>query len=252
MAVHGKLQLSERVSERLEAELGVEILNVSASGYSPQEELNLLQQLNLKMSGLLVVHFIFEGNDLVDSRRWREWSRRSSNYPNSGLLKVLLRTLDRPRRSVGTRRVGSYKGASGNREDVFFLYDGKRTDDSIGEFDHLSADLAAGHRALRQRGATTVIVFVPSKLSVMGEYVDWPKGSTLSDPRMWSSTFSGRLRAFAVSENVEFFDLTPPLKTAATEGLLPYFTDDTHMNSLGHSLASKAMAPWLRPMVDRM
>ena len=246
--VAGLVPVEEILTERLERALGVEVLNVSQSGDSPQEELIRFETTGLDPRGRIVVQFIFEGNDLEDSRVWRLWRERNggSRYPESGLLKTLLRILHAPRRSAGMRRRGTFALSNGGNETVYFLYDARRTNTNLGEFEYLARGLAEGHRKLRELGADTALVFVPTKLAVLGDLVTWPAGSDLDDRALRNSEFRRTLGEFAGREGIPFFDLTEPLRVAATSGVLPYFADDTHLNPGGHAAAAQALVLWLR------
>src|SRR5207247_7280932 len=49
-------------------------MNVAVSGQGPQEEEELLFSTGLPLQGRLLLHFVFEGNDLLDSAAWRRGS----------------------------------------------------------------------------------------------------------------------------------------------------------------------------------
>jgi hypothetical protein len=250
--VAGLLPIEQIVSERLERELGVEVLNVSASGDSLQEELLRLRSLDLDLDGRLVVQFIFEGNDQSDSAEWRAWlsHQDASEYPESGIVKTVLAMLHAPRRSAGRRRSGVYTTADGLGERVYFLNDAARIDSHRAEFPVIADALREARRDLDGQGARYALVFVPAKLTVLGPQMTWDEDSALSDTRLQRSLFRDDMRQFAEREELPYFDTTEALQAAARQGVLPYFCDDTHLNGAGHGLVARTLAPWLRQLLD--
>ena len=144
------------------------------------------------------------------------------------------------------RRRGTVALSNGGNETVYFLYDARRTNTNLGEFEYLARGLAEGHRKIRELGADTALVFVPTKLAVLGDLVTWPAGSDFDDRALRNSEFRRTLGEFAEREGIPFFDLTKPLHVTATSGVLPYFADDTHLNPEGHAAAAQALVLWLR------
>jgi hypothetical protein len=247
--VAGKLPISEILTERLEHDYSIRTLNVSSIGYSPQEELALLEDLGINLNCRLIVQFIFEGNDLTDSRNWRQWRADGSHhYPESGLVKTLLRQLDGPKIKAASGRSGKFNEANGHEAEIYFLYDAGQVVELIDEFGPLSEDLKTSQTALEKKGAKLALVFVPSKLTVLGPVITWPSGSKLSAPALWDSLLPQKVRAYAQQMNIPYHDLTDDLRAAAKKGQLPYFPTDTHLNSLGHRIMAAALAPFLRDL----
>ena len=48
-----------------------------------------------------------------------------------------------------------------------------------------------------------------------------------------------------LSQEVRFLDLTPVLRTKAQAGVLPYFSDDSHLNEVGHEVVAEALAEFV-------
>jgi hypothetical protein len=244
---------ADTLTERLERALRASVLNVAEPAYAPAEEAIRLESLRLPERPRLVVQFLFEGNDLADTASFRAWSARSvrTGWPESGLGKSLLAALHAPRRGVAERRVGVFAGALGD-ELVWFLYDAERIERDMGEMAALKATLADLRRRTLGSGGRYAIVFVPMKLRVLHSLVRFPENSALRDPRMAASRFAPDLSAWAASEGIPTFDLTPALRAVAEAGTLPYFPADTHLSAAGHAAAAAALEPWLRALLAEL
>ncbi|MEE8468473.1 MAG: hypothetical protein V3T22_08465 [Planctomycetota bacterium] len=245
--VAGLVPIDEIVSERVERALGVSVLNVSDLAYSPQEELSRLESLALPARDRLVVHFIFEGNDLADSRVWRARANHpgSSAWPASGFVKSLLAALHGPKRAAGARRSGRFVTATGDQPVVHFLYDSRRIDANIGEFSFIARAIQGAARDMRAGGGRYAVVFVPMKLRVLHGSCSWGEGSELSEPRFARSSFLAKLAEACAAEEIPLLDLTPGLEVAARGGRLPYFAADTHLNPFGHGVMAEVLGPWI-------
>lgn len=248
--VAGLLSIEDIVTERLERGIGRAVLNVSVTRTAPQEQLAIFDLVRPEPACHVVLHFLFEGNDLTDSMTWRKWfAAGSRHYPRSGLIKTVMTFLKRPKRGVGTQdRHGSFRRADGGREEVYFLYDASKIASTAAEFELMGKDLAIGHRALREAGARVAVVVVPAKLSVVGSFIDWPDGAALADPTRWRSSFAESARSYAAREDLPFHDLTGDLRAAARNGVLPYFPTDTHLNADGHRIMAAALAPLIEQL----
>jgi hypothetical protein len=246
--VAGLLPVESIVTEQLERSLGVPVLNVAEVGYGPQEELARFDATGLGRDRL-IVHFIFEGNDLGDSYEWRQWRKRTieTPWPKSGLTKSVLRLLDGPRRAAGRRRTGLFPLDASSRETVYFLYDTQLID-SESEWGHLREVLIAARDDVVSRGGRYAVVLVPAKLTVLHPFCAWPAESELDDPARWESALRSDLAQFCTDEAIPHLDLTTALRGVAATGELPYFANDTHLNERGHEAMAEALAPWLEAL----
>ncbi len=245
--VAGLVPIDSIVSERVEKLLGIAVLNVSEVGYSPQEELIRLEALGLPLQDKLVVHFIFEGNDLSDSMRWRARSNRSASsaWPESGFMKSLLRTLHRPKRTAGRERSGHFVTAAEDDQEVYFLYDSRRIDACIDEFSFIARAMQGAARKILDEGGSYAVVFIPTKIRVLHGFCTWPEGSGLSDPQLAQSSMFSRLAQACEEAGIPLLDLTPSLVAASGEGRLAFFAADTHLNAVGHEVMANALGPWI-------
>lgn len=249
----GLLPLEDTVTERLEAKLNTAGMNISEPGYSPQEELIRLETTGLDLPGKVVLHFIFEGNDLTDSQAWRAWQMRrfESEWPSSGLITNLLSLLHAPKTGVADRRFGFFTNRLGKEVKIYFLYDGLQIVSQMNEMPFLEAAFTEAKRDLETRGGVYAIVFVPAKITVLHEYCAWPKGSDFASAERWESPFRAALAEFCARAGIPCQDLTAPLEVLAREGNLPYFAADTHLNAAGHEAAASFLAPWISSLISR-
>ena len=120
--------IEQILTERIEASIGRVVLNVSEPGYSPQEALLRMRMSSPELVGKLIVQFIFEGNDLSDSIRWRQWCNDSGfSFLSSSVL--LARALDRLKWANpdnAKRRRGDFREAQDSRGEVYFFHDARK------------------------------------------------------------------------------------------------------------------------------
>lgn len=249
--VAGLVPVESIVTERLQRSLGVSVLNVSEVGYSPQEEVIRFQNTGID-ANRLIVHFIFEGNDLGDSYEWRQWRDRAlaTEWPASGLVKSALRLLDEPRRAAGRRRIGRCSTGASPPQTVHFLYDTLRSDRES-EWVHLREALLEARDQVLSNGGRYAIVVVPSKLTVLHSFCSWPAGSELDDPARWQGgSLRPNIAQLSADEGIPHLDLTAALRQVTAGGELPYFASDTHLNERGHQAMAESLAPWIAELVE--
>jgi len=242
--------VEETMAERVEDQLGVTTLNVSESGYSAEEGLIRLESTGADPSGKLIVHFIFEGNDLSGSATWRSWLERPFEYdwPASGLLKNLLTVLHSPKAPTAATRCGIFSDRRGEEVAIYFLYDAVTVAGRMEAFDGLAAYLADSGKRIESQGGTYAIVFLPSKYTVYHQYCRWPEGSDFESLGEWTSPFGSKLAEVCKESGIPFRDVTPPLQDLAARGILTFFPADTHLNSRGHESIALFLESWIRDL----
>jgi hypothetical protein len=231
------------VSAQLEQRLRRPVMQVALIGYSPQGEQALFRQLGLDVRGRRVVQFIFEGNDIKDSRSDRLGSARAGgageDTPLSRLVWWQLMTLSEP--TVGIAPLNSC--AIGDRSYTFYWTRGafEGLEDEIpivtGALERFAAEI-------RARGGEYAVVFVPKKLRVLGEVCRFREDSPLRDLGANLGPLRDRLHAWSATSGVALLDLTEPLQAAARAGTVPWFEADTHWNELGQQIAADELARW--------
>lgn len=254
--VGGLVPVDELLSARLERATAHKVMNLALLSLSLQAEADLLDDLDLPLRDRLVVQFVFEGNDLLDSRDYRRaadlaeagppernslWDRSLSHK----LVRVVQR-LTNPVAPEGLRQVGFVGGR---------LYTFLWTSLSFaGLEDQIPYALAAAESVrdhVSGRGGRYVAVFIPSKLRVLGPLASWPAGSILKD---YSRHLNDEMRSAVVRwagwSDVPLLDLTKALSESARAGRIPWFPGDTHWNAIGHEVAAAQLAQW-GPIANR-
>jgi lysophospholipase L1-like esterase len=245
------IPIDQTVTERMQAQLGREVWNVSELGSSPQESLLRLESVVTNLESKLVLHFVFEGNDLVDSMQWRAWCDRpgKSDWPSNGILFSCSELLKKP--SPASRSRSHYAdcsgGGDGSRERVYFYHSPDRVEEYLAEMKHIGRAVRDAHLRYSDLGANYAVVFVPMKYTVMARFCEWPTDSEFRMPPGAESEFLNALRA-ELGQDIPLFDATQTLVIEAGEGRRPYFAKDTHLNSIGHDALARALAPWVKSL----
>jgi len=240
------------VTERLEAILGVPVMNVSEPGYALQEEIIRLERTGLPLAGRLVVQFISEETDLFDSRDWRQWREApsKSTWPTSGPTKVLLAALHRGRRTAAPPPFGRFQTRDG--ELIFYFYPQEEQDaDVMHEMPRLEADLLDARARIEAAGGHYALVLVTARFAALEVGTVWPEGSPFLGWKQSDRLFAAAMQAFAEREGIPYHDLTPVLQGMARDGEAPFPFDDSHMTARAHDAVAHDLAPWLRELRDR-
>ncbi|MDH5513825.1 MAG: hypothetical protein OEY45_01560, partial [Gammaproteobacteria bacterium] len=206
--VAGLVPVEDTVSERLEKALNTRVMNISQIGYSPQESLGRLEDTGLSLDGRLVVHFIFEGNDLLDHKRWRNtfygevekpWiptvNRESVKvpWPDSGLVKTLLNMLLMHKKVLPEKRSAICRTAEETSEKVYFFYDAEMIRENMSEFPQLVSLLEKASVNVKSRGGKYAVVYIPTKISVLHEHCSFETDSHYADPSTRESLLGDQL-----------------------------------------------------------
>lgn len=257
------VQQEQTLPARLAAEFGVDVANLGVGGYGPQQELIVLRRDALALHPKLVFWAFFEGNDLIDERRFGVDAKDASTvqvaksgFPQRSFTKSALtfvtqlctprrtRDSEQARKLIGTLRVpGQSHGAT-----LYFSFPAHPlTADDQKSFAHVTRLLEQAHAACAQAGAEFVVVFVPDKFRVYRELCDVPPDATT---RGWTpNDLPDRFAAWAASTTTRFVDLTPTLTAAAGNGALLYFIDDGHWNADGQAVAAAELARQTRALL---
>ncbi|MBI4516669.1 MAG: hypothetical protein HY699_12730 [Deltaproteobacteria bacterium] len=244
------------VSSRLRQLLGVEVANLGLSGYGPQQELLVLRRYGLPLRPQVAVWFFFEGNDLLDVERYRQFARHSAEYvqeldrfANRSFTKQTILALGRLTTSNGIS-----DGAEAQRrscrlrhpydEEARTLYFGfaaaPLSPAELASLEIAQHQLLEAQRLSAASGTTLLLAYVPTKFRVYGELCDFAEDAY---PRAWTlNDLPVRLEGWARANDIAYVDLTAPLKQAAANGALTYFADDGHWSATGHEVVAKTIA----------
>lgn len=240
------LPFEATLCSRLEQTLARPVVNLALIGIGVQQERDLLRAAGVPLKGRLVLHFVYEGNDLVDSEKYRALAageapavaRVETTFTWNALLR-LQRALQ-PVDPIAQRRCGTIGGTT-----YTFLWTGEQMRGKDAELAPILTALDETCRLVEAAGGRYAVVAIPDKLRILGPFCAWPAGSELAD---WKSHCSPLLQAvaqWAEERRVPELDLTDALQRAAAAGRIPWWPGDTHWNAAGHEAAGQAVAAFL-------
>jgi hypothetical protein len=234
----------QTVTARVERILRRPVMQVALIGLGPQEEHQLFRDTQLDVRGKSIIQFVFEGNDLLDSRRFRqpvsnapdEW-RKGGSLVNQ--IWRILATVTQPTLGISALRSCTISGqtfAFGWMRESFAGLEG--------ESEFITDALQHFADEVRARGGEFAVAFVPTKLRVLGPSCSLPKVSDLTDLSVHLGPLRAHVLAWSKASGVKVLDLTEPLQAATGKGRIPWFWGDTHWNAAGHEAAAQALTDW--------
>lgn len=246
--VVGALVPSEQtVSGQLEKTLRHPVMQVALLGRGPQEVQALFREASLPVQGRLVLQFVFEGNDLLDSRRFRtegelDVAPAPPTARDRSFVQNLVLALQRWTQPVhGAARlrtctIGDERFAFGWTRDAFAGHED--------ELVHIASSLESFDAEIRAAGGRFAVVVVPTKLRVLGPHCQFSDESDLRSVDDHLGPLPAYLRAWSTRSGIPVLDLTDALSAAMTHGEVPWLALDTHWNAAGHAVAAQTIATW--------
>lgn len=234
------------VTARLEQAIGRSCVNVALIGLAPQEaqaEFLALEPVP-DLQGRLVLQFLCEDNDLLDSRALRQPAAapaQTSLWSRTLIERTILalQAWTQPEVAEARRRTGRF-----GDQDVRFLW--RHEPDSVLEQEVaviLSA-LESFARQVTDRGGAYGVVLIPTKLRALGPHCSFPPDTDLAPAERACSPLAAPLAAWSHRTGIAVLDLQDDLSAAAAAGRLTWFSDDTHWNATGAEVAAHAVAAW--------
>ncbi len=95
-------------------------------------------------------------------------------------------------------------------------------------------------------GGRYLVVFIPSKLRVVGPFCRWPERSALTEYESHLSPFRDFVIKRCKETSIALLDLTDGLIRSARAGNVPWYPGDSHWNERGHEVAAEMLAEWIR------
>lgn len=266
------------MSEKLNAVSGLSTFNLGRSFYGPYQYVELLKRYGLAIKPKYALFCFFAGNDIEDIQRYRKWlggggydfyydfSRKSffgryrvalsdtvsflSKYVKSFLSKYVQgRTIQTDWKKqihpdLGLIRLGDKKVR------MRFLYWNQHASAeqllSSEEWQALKSLLIEFKRLSIENGITPVIVFIPSKIQVYGDYYTHDSGqyflSKIEGQLAFQSNSADALNNLAQDLGILMVNLLPYFKHLAGEGKVLYYPFDTHWNPEGRQEAAEFIA----------
>lgn len=242
--VAGLVPFPQTVTARLEAAIRRPVMQIALIGKGPQEVQQLFREARLDVRNRLVIQFITEENDLLDSRRFRQPKPDGRPDPPGERtlayqLLLKLQRLTQPVSGVAALRsctIGDQMYAfRWTREGFAGL------DDEVAEIGNALLNFS---KEIRRAGGDFAIVLAPSKLRVLGPLCRFPPGSELSDYTSLLGPLRDGLSAWSERNEIALLDLSAPLLNAARANRIPWFWGDSHWNAEGHAIAAERLETW--------
>ena len=245
--VAGLLPFEETIAGLLESDLNCTAMNIALSGIGPQEERDLLMKADLPVRKRLVLQFVFEGNDLLDSSAYRQRNKSDPRARGKSIVQktlafnllIWLQRASNPSPLPWQRRIGHIDGT-----DYLFAWLVGSFEGYEREFGHIRAALTDVRNYVTAAGGTYAVVFIPAKIRVLGPLCSWPRDSTLSGYEKHLNPLREALLNWCRSESIAVLDITEALSASARAGNVPWFAGDTHPNASGHRVAADAIRDW--------
>lgn len=247
LLVGGLVPYADTIGGRLEALRGESAMIIALINSGVQREAHMLTESKVPLAGRTLVQFVFEGNDLADSRRQRTnldnkpieppwWPERTLYFNALYRLQVMTDPID--------PRARQHMGYLGQDEYAFLWLDTA----FVGLEDELGSvieTLGRVRKHVEAQGGRYRLVHIPTKLRVLGPLMRWPDESKIAPYERHLGPVPAALAAWAQAEGVPYLDLTASLHAEAKAGRVPWYRYDTHWNPAGHDAAARAVAAWL-------
>ena len=252
--VDGLVPHAGLVSARLEALLGRTVMCIALVGIGPQEEAELLHETRPALDGRLLLHFVFEGNDLLDSAGYyalkaagTPWTSTKGTGEAAALprsqrtllnqLVLRLQKITDPEPAFLRHKRGRIGG-----QVYYFSWLRQSFQGLEGEVPRILETLGEVRRSVEAAGGRYAVVLIPSKIRVLGPLCTFEPGSEIADWPSQCGPLPAALSAWCAASSVPLVDLTEPLRASAEKGAIPWFPTDTHWNEIGHDVAARAIA----------
>ena len=242
--VSGLVAFEDTFTARLEAGLGRPVVNVALIGTGPDQHRDMLNGSGLPLEGRLVIHFLFEGNDVADTQRYHRERKGGEPVPLPLTARLLttngLRALQKASLpSLATKRTGLF-----GSERHWFLETTEIRPDQEAAAAQLLDTLETLRDEVEAAGGSYAVAMFPVKLRAMGDFIEWPPESELRDRGPFLGDLHERVAARMAAAGIPFLDLNDALEAASRRGESTFFPDDTHVNAPGNGRVAEALLGW--------
>jgi len=244
-----------RLAEHL---TGLTVVNLGRAMYGPQQELIVLEKFGFEYQPRAVVWQIFEGNDLSDARRFKQWAENPTacdpfllRYAKRSPL-VWLLTLTAPSQSYRWEPLDLPDGHRG-RVALDYCYDPTMPRTEAVGLEETQRVIKEGQARCKEKGIELLIVFVPVKVRVLEGSVRFESDAVreyyLPGGRSRAVTdFGNVLGDYCRSIGCAYLDTTDGLQESAEKDCRAVFHigADPHLDVNGHRVVAELVAGWLR------
>lgn len=234
---------------------GQTVANLGMSGYGPPQELVVMKRIALNLRPKTLILVFFEGNDLEDARRYSGqvdalaqgetafdgfWLRSFTRNALISLLELPASCLFKWKTEA---LVGTMRDQTGVTHQVYFA--GVTEPTSALEIALLSQtqdDYKSIYQLCEDRGIRLVIAFAPSKFRVYKDLDNFePVSQKVRDASPNDLPERFKTMIAEIAPDIEYVDLTVPLRKATGDGMQTYIPDDTHWTAEGHRVVGTAL-----------
>jgi hypothetical protein len=247
-------------SSRLSQELQLEVANLGQPAYGPQQELVVLRRYGLTLRPKIVLWFFFEGNDLLDVKRYETFTQNLdetvdelNSFKQRSFIKnatvLFTGLIGAKHRSDGEearkRSCAFVRGRTDDERKIYFAYPGSPLSaEDLASLDTAQKVFLEAHKLSTDSGADFLFVYVPTKFRVYRDFCDFPEDGY---GKLWRpNDLPTRLETWNRTHGIAYLDLTAALKSSAATGELVYFSDDGHLNAKGHEVAAEFILSFLK------
>jgi hypothetical protein len=236
--------------------LGTPVVNLGTSGYGPEQELIVLKRYALNFRPKTIVWIFFEGNDLLQLDPEEEDRGHAQVNMGAPFDSYWMRSLTRNLLVLSKKLAqgcmphedylkfrGTFQEASGKQTEMFFWENPTplKTTDRL-RLERFRLIVKEAHELCRQRGIHLVVAFAPVSYRVHHGLKNFEPATP--EMRAWRPNDlpdEVALGIRAISQSIDFVDLTHSLRAAAAAGILTYLPDDTHWTAEGQRVAGQAL-----------
>jgi hypothetical protein len=247
----------------LSQETGTAVANLGQNNFAPQQDLIALRKYGLPLRPRTVIWMYTDFNDLRmvlfyrgaaarPSSPWEGFRDRSFSSFAWGKLAPYFAIhcpASRFRNCAppdGELRSGVVPDAQGKLVRVYFTHPPVPMDQiRLLALGYMRATFAEAYKLTAAQGARFIVVFIPESFRVFQPLATFPANSlsrrwVLSDePERVEATLR------SISPDIGFLDLTPAMRQAVRQGIIPYFKDDNHWSPAGQQLAARVIGDYL-------
>ena len=242
--VSGLVPFENTFTAHLEAGLGRPVANVALIGTGPDQHRDMLNSSGLPLEGRLVIHFLFEGNDVADTHRYHRERKGGEPVPLPLTARLLTPNGLRALQQASLPSPAAKRNGLFGNERHYFLETTEIRPNLEGAAEQLLETLEVLRDEVEAAGGSYAVALFPVKLRAMGDYIDWPAESELRERDAFLGDLYERVGGRMAAAGIPFLDLNDALEAASRRGESTFFPDDTHVNSPGNKIVADALLQW--------
>lgn len=243
--VGGLVPWEQTIPARIEASLKRPVINLALIQSGVQTQLEFFKKADVPLRGRLVLHFVYEGNDLQDSGSYRRRMAGLARPPRAKTRLLSYNLLEKLQVITQPRTVQAdlEKGAI-NGQDYYLVI--KPVAGLEAELPYFFESLAAFRKEVEGKGGRYAIVFLPDKTRILLPVMELPARTALNKDEPHLSPLREPLKKWCADNGVPILDVTDAMGTAARTGRVPFLPVDSHPNGEGCGVIAEEVVKWER------